>query len=82
MKTLRECRTDRVMSVRDLAEQAGVSTKTIVQLEYGRQRAQYKSMRAVAQALGVEVGEIAEFAEVLEQRRAERRGRGAEGGEG
>jgi hypothetical protein len=38
-------RTERVLRVRGLAEAAGVSTETIVQLEYGRQRAHYWSMR-------------------------------------
>ena len=82
MKPLRDWRTERVMSVRDLAEKSGVSTKTVVQLEYGRQRANYKSMRAISEALGVEPGEVAEFAEVLEQRRGERRGRSANAAEG
>ncbi len=75
MKPLRDWRTERVMSVRDLAEKSGVSTKTVVQLEYGRQRANYKSMRAISEALGVEPGQVTEFAEVLEQRRDERLGR-------
>lgn len=52
MKSLRDWRTERVMSVRDLAEAAGVWTKTVVQLEYGRQRAHYKCMRRIAGALG------------------------------
>ncbi len=78
MKSLRDWRTERVMSVRDLAQRSGVSTKTVVQLEYGRQRANYKSMRAISEALGVEPGEVTEFAGVLEQRRDERRGTGAE----
>jgi transcriptional regulator with XRE-family HTH domain len=56
------------MSVRDLADTAGVSTKTVVQLEYARQRPSYRSMRAISDALGVPAGEIAEFAAALEER--------------
>ena len=44
--------------MRDVAEAAGVSTKTVVQLEYGRQRPHYKSMRAISAALGVAAGEV------------------------
>ena len=60
-------------------EKAGVSTKTIAQLGYGRQRAHDTSMRAIAGALGVEVGAVEEFAGVLAQRRVERRGQTTEG---
>ncbi len=68
MKTLREWRTEKLWSVRDLAEKAGVSTKTVVQLEHGRQRANYRTMRRVSEALGVEPGGVAEFAAAIRQR--------------
>ncbi|MDP9366247.1 MAG: helix-turn-helix domain-containing protein [Chloroflexota bacterium] len=68
MKPLREWRTERLWSVRDLAREAGVSTKTVVQAEYGRQRPSYGTMRRISEALGVPAAEIAEFAATLEQR--------------
>ena len=67
-KPLREWRTERLWSVRDLADAAGVSTKTVVQLEYGRQRPNYTTMRRLSEALQVEPREIAEFAAALEER--------------
>ena len=68
MKPLREWRTGRLWSVRDLATAAGVTHKTVIQLEYGRQRASYGTMRRISEALGVEPSEITEFAAVLEER--------------
>ena len=67
-KSLREWRTERLWSVRDLADAARVSTKTVVQLEYGRQRPNYTTMRRLAEALKVEPREITEFAAALEER--------------
>ena len=72
MRTLREWRTERLWSVRDLAEAAGVSTKTVVQLEHGRQRANYRTMRRVCEALGVEPRQVAEFAAAIGQRQGNR----------
>ena len=67
-KPLRAWRTERLWSVRDLAARAGVSTKTVVQAEYGRQRPTYATMRRIAEALGVPAAEIEEFAATLEER--------------
>jgi hypothetical protein len=36
VKTLRDWRTDKLLSVRALAEAAAVQHKTIIQIEYGR----------------------------------------------
>ena len=67
MKTLREWRLERLMSVRDLAEAAGLSShKTIIELEHGRQQPQYRTMRRICDALGVAAGEVTEFAAALE----------------
>ena len=57
-------------------------TTTVVQMEYGRQRAHRRSMRKIAGALGVAVGEVEEFAAVLDQRRVERTGTSVEGARG
>ena len=68
MKPLRDWRMERLWSVRDLAREAGVSTKTVVQLEYGRQVPTYATMRRVSAALGVAPAEVSEFAAALEER--------------
>lgn len=61
MRTLRETRLARLISIEDLAKQTGVSTKTIVETELGRTRPKLKTMRTLSQALGVEPLEIEEF---------------------
>ena len=54
MRTLRETRLARLISIEDLAKQTGVSTKTIVETELGRTRPKLKTMRTLSQALGVD----------------------------
>jgi transcriptional regulator with XRE-family HTH domain len=51
---LKQLREDRAFSVRDLAEEAGVSTDTITALEKGRRKAWPRNVRKLAVALGVE----------------------------
>ena len=68
MKPLREWRTERLWSVRELAARASVQHKTVIQLEYGRQRPAYATMRRIAEALGVPATEITEFAATLDER--------------
>jgi transcriptional regulator with XRE-family HTH domain len=64
--SLRDVRLGTALSQRDLAEKAGVAPKTIVDLELGRNEPRLRTMRLVAQALGVEVTEIDEFRRALE----------------
>ncbi len=52
MKTLREWRLDRLLSVRDLAKRSGVTAKTVVDLEYGRRTPHYETMRQLCAVLG------------------------------
>jgi len=68
MKSLREVRLRQTLSQRDLAEKAGVAPKTIVDLELGRNEPRLRTMRLIAQALGVEVAEIDEFRQALEEK--------------
>ncbi|MDP9359469.1 MAG: helix-turn-helix domain-containing protein [Chloroflexota bacterium] len=68
MRSMREWRTDRLRSVRELAGAAGVTHKTLIDIEHGRRRPTYETMRRLSEALGVPAGEIAEFAAVLEER--------------
>jgi transcriptional regulator with XRE-family HTH domain len=53
LRKLREQREDKYLSVRELAEKAGVSKSTVVALETGRTRAQPRTLRKLAEALGV-----------------------------
>jgi transcriptional regulator with XRE-family HTH domain len=57
---LRELREERVLSQRELAEQAGVSPKTILDIEQGRINPQPRTLRKIAEALGIEPGRLAE----------------------
>ena len=68
MRTLREWRLDRLLSIRELARRSGVTAKTIVDLEYGRRRPHYETMRQLCAALDVAPGEVTEFAAALEER--------------
>jgi transcriptional regulator with XRE-family HTH domain len=66
MMTLREARARRVLTVRDLAEAAGVAPATVYRLEHGRSIPQFTVIRALSAALDVEPTEIAEFAAAIE----------------
>jgi transcriptional regulator with XRE-family HTH domain len=68
VRPLREWRAERLWGVRDLARAAGVSTKTITQVEYGRQVPTFRTIRRISEALRVEPPEIAEFAEAIQHR--------------
>ncbi|MDP9363207.1 MAG: helix-turn-helix domain-containing protein [Chloroflexota bacterium] len=68
MKPLREWRIERLLSVRALAEAAGVQHKTVIDLEHGRRRPTYETIRRMSEALGVVPGEVEEFAATLEER--------------
>ena len=58
MERLRELRRQRVLSMRELEEEAGVSYNTIWRLENGKTAAQPRTIRKIAQALGVEPREL------------------------
>ena len=66
MKTLREWRLNRLLSIRGLEAASGVTAKTLVDLEHGRRRPHYATMRKLCAVLGVEPGEVTEFAAALE----------------
>lgn len=67
MPTLREARTAKLWSIRDLAEQADVSPRTVVQIEARRLAPRFATMRKIAAALGVEPAELVEFAAAIGQ---------------
>ncbi len=70
MVKLRAIRLARALSQRDLAEQAGVTQKTVLDLELGRQEPRLRTIRRIAAALGVEPAEVDEFREALEAKAA------------
>jgi transcriptional regulator with XRE-family HTH domain len=62
MPSLRQLRVERLLSMRELAEQAGVSLSTIDGIEAGRtEQPNRRVMRCLAAVLGVEPQMIDEF---------------------
>ncbi len=61
MRGLREIRRGRFMSIEELAEKAGVSTKTIVDAELGRTQPKFRTIKRISEALEIEPTEVAEF---------------------
>ncbi len=55
---LRQLRRERALSLRDLSQTTGVAFDTISRLETGKQDAQPKTLRKLAEALGVEPKEL------------------------
>jgi transcriptional regulator with XRE-family HTH domain len=55
---LKELRRERVLSLRELEERSGVSNNTIWRIEDGRQGAHPRTVRKLAEALGVEPKEL------------------------
>ena len=68
MKTLREARTERLLTMRELAEQAGVAPSTIYLIEHGRTTPTLRAIRAISAALEMKAAEIAEFSAAIEER--------------
>ena len=58
MKKLRELRRLRVLTLRELEEESGVSYNTIWRLENGHREARPSTIRKLATALGVDPAEL------------------------
>jgi len=58
VERLKELRREQVLSLRDLEERSGVSYNTIWRIEDGRQGAQPRTIRKLAEALGVKPAEL------------------------
>jgi transcriptional regulator with XRE-family HTH domain len=58
VERLKELRRERVLSLRELEERSGVSYNTIWRLEDGRQGAHPRTVRKLAEALGVEPADL------------------------
>jgi transcriptional regulator with XRE-family HTH domain len=71
VKTLREWRAQKLKSSKTLAAAAGVSNKTIIQIENGRQLPTFRTIQRLCTALGVEPGDVTEFAGAIEERSKE-----------
>jgi transcriptional regulator with XRE-family HTH domain len=54
----KELRTGRGLSIRKLAEEAGVSTETVYSLEHGRRQPTLRTLGKIARALGVEAKDL------------------------
>ena len=68
MRTLREWRASRLLSSKTLATKAGVSNKTILDVENGRHLPTFRTIGRLCEALEVPPEEVAEFAAAIEQR--------------
>jgi transcriptional regulator with XRE-family HTH domain len=69
---LRRLRLERFFSQAELARRSGVHALTITRLESGRTAPSTRTVRALAEALGVEPGALARPDEVAEADRRER----------
>lgn len=58
MERLRDLRRERVLSLRELEEKSEVSYNTIWRIEAGRQGAHPRTIRKLAEALGVDPKEL------------------------
>jgi transcriptional regulator with XRE-family HTH domain len=66
MVTLREARATRLLTVRGLAERAGVAFSTVHLIETGKSVPHFDAIQKLSAALDMEPTEIAEFAAAIE----------------
>ncbi len=67
MRALRELRAERLLSIRELAEQADVAPSTIYLIEVGRTVPSLRVVRQLVAALRVEPETVEEFQRSIEQ---------------
>lgn len=65
MQPLRALRLKRLLSVHRLAEAAGVSNRTVLDIEHGKVRPQLRTIGRLSEALGVTPTDVLEFAPVV-----------------
>ena len=63
---LSEARTRRLLSVRRLAEAAGVAPATVYHIEHAKTTPSFRAIRDLSAALGMDPLDIDEFAAVIE----------------
>ena len=66
MVSLQEARTRRLLSVRKLAERAGVAPATVYHIEHGKTTPSFRAIRDLSAALEMDPLDIDEFAAVIE----------------
>ncbi len=66
MVTLKEARAERLLTVRALAERAGVAFSTVHLIETRKSVPRFEVIQKLSAALGVEPKDIAEFAGAIE----------------
>ena len=65
IRTLKQARTAQMLTVRGLAEKAGVSLAAAHEAETGKRRPHFATIKRLSDALGAEPESIAEFRAVL-----------------
>ena len=66
MRSLKEWRARRLLTVRGLAKAASVAPGTVYKVENGRTSPQFRVIQALSTVLGVEPEEVTEFAAAIE----------------
>jgi len=66
MRTLREVRAERLMTMRDLATRAGLSLSSVYMVENGRTIPRLPAVRKLAAALGIDPGEVEELRRAMD----------------
>ena len=79
MQTLKAARAARLLTVRGLAERAGVAPSTVYLIENGRSMPRFEAIQKLSAALDVAPGEIAEFQAAIEGIATGKENAGAEG---
>lgn len=67
VRTLKQHRTARGLSLRGLAASAGVTVQTVLYAEQGTRRPQLRTCGRISRALGVRPENVAEFRAVVEE---------------
>ena len=67
MRSLREWRAVKLMTIRDLASKANVANQTIVQIEHGRISPRLSTMRRISEALDVDAIDVEEFEQAIQR---------------
>lgn len=62
---MKEARASRLLTMRELAEQAGVALSTLYLIESGKSVPSFRVIRSLSAALGVEPTDIEEFATAM-----------------
>ena len=81
MASLREVRAARLLSIRALAQQAGVAPSTVYLIEAGRTTPRFSVIRQLAAALRVEPAAIDEFRQAIAAAREPRTPQPAQDGD-